>query len=336
VWGSTVDGFFAVGDRGTVLFFDGNVWRPVSIGRGLTGAPNQAFWSVTGLPGVAVGVVGAQDVIGYEGAAWSPSALPTAETIYAVWGDRSDDVFAVGRNGTILHHDGLVWTSQASPVAVDLRTVWGTASNDVYAAGDDLTLLHYDGVSWTVLHAGPAGSGGTGDFTSVFPIGPATVIAGATSGVFTYASGALTRDSMSSTRAVWATSATDVWAATASGVLHSTGAGWVSAGLPTQQLALSGTTSSDVYAVGASSFHFGGTAWAAGPFDDPALAAVSASVDLGVFAAGQHGALQYWSGTALEPMVSRAATNLHAVQVIGNLVFMAGDDGALQTMIFHR
>jgi hypothetical protein len=169
----------------------------------------------------------------------------------------------------------------------------------------------------------------------VVAIAPSTVIAGGTAGIFSYDAGVLARTSTTAARGLWGMSATDVWAAGA-GVMRSTAGGWVSAGLPSSERAISGTSASNVYVVGATSAHFNGTLWTQGPFDDPELAAVCASTTIGVFAAGQHGALEYWSGTALEPMVSRSTTDLHAVRVIDNLVFIAGDDGALQLMIFHR
>jgi hypothetical protein len=65
-----------------------------------------------------------------------------------VWGNTSDDVWAVGgnaTNGTVLRLDGRSWTS--IPVAdVDrvntLAAVWGSAPHDVWAVGVGGTILH--------------------------------------------------------------------------------------------------------------------------------------------------------------------------------------------------
>ena len=38
--------------------------------------------------------------------------VPTGQAIYDFWGTDSDDVFAVGREGTIFHYDGAQWEQQ--------------------------------------------------------------------------------------------------------------------------------------------------------------------------------------------------------------------------------
>jgi hypothetical protein len=43
---------------------------------------------------------------------WFEESVPTDEALLGVWGRRSDDVFAVGWNGTILHYDGAEWTEE--------------------------------------------------------------------------------------------------------------------------------------------------------------------------------------------------------------------------------
>lgn len=76
----------------------------------------------------------------------------------SVWGSSSDDVFAVGGNGTILHYDGNSWTQMESGTNRHLADVWGFGANDVYAVGgSDLNesykpiILHFDGESWKTI-----------------------------------------------------------------------------------------------------------------------------------------------------------------------------------------
>jgi hypothetical protein len=40
----------------------------------------------------------------WDGGAWSISCLPTKDSLTGVWGSGPGDVWAVGYNGTILHH----------------------------------------------------------------------------------------------------------------------------------------------------------------------------------------------------------------------------------------
>jgi len=333
VWGSVQDGFFASGERGTVLFFDGRVWRPLALGRGFLGPANQTFVAIAGVPGVTVGLIGTDDLATYEGAAWAPAALPTAETIDAVWGAGPDDVFAVGRNGTILHHDGLRWTVQSSPTTVDLHAVWGTAPDDVYASGDAFTLLHYDGASWSTLRAGAIG-GTSGDFTGLYALAPGDVLASGPTGIYRY-DGSLAQVSTNAASSVWGTDATHVWAA-GSGISAFDGVSWAATSITDPVVALSGTSATDVYAVGPTSYHFDGSTWSPAPFGDGPLTDVCASPDLGVFVAGPQGTLRRWDGTAIEPFVSRTTADLDTVFITGHLVFMAGTDGTLDVMVFHR
>jgi hypothetical protein len=102
------------------------------------------------------------------------------------------------------------------------------------------------------------------------------------------------------------------------------------------ELGLSGTSSQNLFAVGAESFHWNGTSWSTGPFTDTSLQAVSASPLLGAFAVGKGGSIQYWNGTVLDPMLGRTTANINAVLAIGHLVFMAGDDGALELLVLHH
>jgi cysteine-rich repeat protein len=335
VWGSASEGFFATGEQGTLLFYDGRVWRSLAPGRGITGSPNQTFFSVAGVPGDHVGVIGTHDLLTYEGAAWSPTVLPTSQTITGLWGSGPDDVFAVGRNGTILHHDGLTWTLQPSSTTVDLHAVWGTAPDDVYAAGDALTLLHYDGASWTTVRTGPA-DGLAGEFLAVFAAAPGNVVIGGTTGLYHYNGAALVRRSPIIGRALWGTSTTNIFAAGA-GIQRFDGSVWSPQPNPTGTfLAVSGTSPNDLFAVGPSSYSYNGSSWAAGPFSDAGLAAVSASGARGVFAAGQNGALHHWDRSRVELFVSRTTADLNALFMTGNMVFMAGADGTLDVMVFHH
>lgn len=73
--------------------------------------------------------------------------------LFDVWGAESDDVFAVGESGTILHWDGTAWSDMAGGGDDDLRAVWGTTGDNVYAVGD--RLYHYDGSAWQLVERSP-------------------------------------------------------------------------------------------------------------------------------------------------------------------------------------
>jgi hypothetical protein len=63
-----------------------------------------------------------------------------------IWGSGPDDVYAVGRTGTIIHRgsDGM-WSLQGSDTGAILTGVWGSGAGDVYASVDSNFILHTTG-----------------------------------------------------------------------------------------------------------------------------------------------------------------------------------------------
>jgi hypothetical protein len=118
VWGTADDLFWAVGEAGTVLRWDGMAWLKVP----------------TGPMG---GVV---------------------QNLRAVWGSAKDDVWVVGTEGTILHWTGERFEQQSRDASYSLNDVWGRAKDDVYAVGSGGVALHYDGSGWTELQTGTQSS----------------------------------------------------------------------------------------------------------------------------------------------------------------------------------
>ena len=74
--------------------------------------------------------------------------LPQAHDLAAVWAVASDNVWAVGEKGAIVHWDGATWAVTASPTTANLNSVWAADAADVWAAGDDGVLLFFDGSVW--------------------------------------------------------------------------------------------------------------------------------------------------------------------------------------------
>src|SRR5262249_47031270 len=111
VWGSADDQFWAVGDTGTVVRWDGMTWLKVPTAR---------------MGGVM-------------------------QNLRAVWGSGDDDVWIVGTDGAVLHWNGERFELRAPNVHESLNDVWGRAKDDVYAVGSNGMALHYDGGGWRQL-----------------------------------------------------------------------------------------------------------------------------------------------------------------------------------------
>ncbi len=345
VWGSDVEGFFAVGKAGTVLFYDGAVWRPLSVGNQIDNG--QDFLTVVGITGEEVILVGTSDLSTYEGATWSPTTLPAQASINALWGSAPDDVFAVGQGGSIFHHDGLSWTAQDSGTTANLNAVAGRAADDVFAVGDGGVILHYDGATWSELASPTAG-----DLHAVWPLAADTVVAGGDSSTGGFADGGVYQwvglDSSMAIRVsvipahdLWPASDGTLWALNDSAVTLF-GATRQTQNLSSSMQAISGGNvdgKSLVFTVGDGSYQLDGTSGiplvSPGPFTNQGWRDIWVDSQLGAFAVGDGGTLVRYDGSVVEPLRSRS-NDLQTVFVTGHLVFMAGLDGELDLLVFQR
>ena len=96
----------------------------------------------------AIGILNSDGFIfHWDGCAWTRSPLSIAAGLREVWGATSNDVWAVGDQGTALHWDGAAWTPVSTGVTSILWAVSGTATNDVWAVGDG-GAIHWNGTAW--------------------------------------------------------------------------------------------------------------------------------------------------------------------------------------------
>jgi|GEM_PF-2164526 len=183
---------YAVGVGGAIIHSDGSTWATVvsgtttnlnavlrvsetsviAVGRDgivVTGNAAEGFAEVTRLaPGldlndlwmsadgsmiVAVGQNGRIFEKRGEGD-WTSVESPTTQTYDTVWGSSPDNIWIVGRAGTIVHYDGTVAERVESPVTAAINGVWGDADNRFYAAGVGGILLVWDGEKWSAATGG--------------------------------------------------------------------------------------------------------------------------------------------------------------------------------------
>ena len=79
---------------------------------------------------------------------------PVGASIYGIWGPSSNDLYAVGKSGCILHWNGSEWSTMDSPVTSRLVDIHGTGPEDIYVAGWEGVILHWDGLIWTRIPTG--------------------------------------------------------------------------------------------------------------------------------------------------------------------------------------
>jgi photosystem II stability/assembly factor-like uncharacterized protein len=163
IWGTSRNNIFAVGDDGTILHYNGCTWSSMESG---TSELLEGIWGTSGekiLTGgrdcvnLDVFAVGREGtILHYDGYAWSPMESGTTKWLHGIWGSSVTDVFAVGNLGTILHYDGSTWSDMAQDSKDEYRSVWGSSGSDVFVSGTYGSILHYDGNAWSTMR--PEGS----------------------------------------------------------------------------------------------------------------------------------------------------------------------------------
>jgi photosystem II stability/assembly factor-like uncharacterized protein len=106
---------FIAGDKATILKFDGKSWSKETIDK-----------------------IKLQDGTEYE----------ITDDLNSIFAFSSQDVWAVGANGVILHSKGGNFEWQGSESSKTLRSVRGIAKDKLWAAGGEGTILHFNGTQW--------------------------------------------------------------------------------------------------------------------------------------------------------------------------------------------
>lgn len=364
IWGTGPDNIFMVGDRGTLLRFDGRGWRQMWVPtyENLTGV-----WGVDANNVYAVGSNGT--ILRFDGESWSEMTSGTTEQLFGIWGTALNNVYACGTNGTLLHYDGNGWSSVTSGTNQELKAIWGSDANNVYVCGGNGTMLRYNGSSWAPLNTGTSallnGIWGTAP-DNVWAVGSSTIIrydgstwtpstipsGGGLDDIFGFApdliyvvgdSGRIFRfdgtdwndesGSFPPLLGVWGSGPSNVYACGRQGGLaRFDGTGWSSA---TEDLLNSvqnfrdvwASSANDVFAVGTGGTiaHYDGTEWTL--MNSPSsdsLYGVWGSAPNDVFAVGQ-GTVLHYNGSDWTAQASPTTSTLQAVWgTASNNVFAVG------------
>lgn len=200
---------------------------------------------------------------------WSAASPATDVILESVWGSDSRNVYAVGRNGTIVRLEGSRWSAVESGTSNNLYDVWGSGPDDVWAVGGLGAVVRFDGNHWNVGELRDAGNArrllyavwgsGSDDMWTAGNGGHAWRFDGADWSYFK-----LPADE--AIRGIWGSGPSDVFAVGDGGtILHFDGAAWsrMESGTTTRMNAVWGRSGSDVFAAGSSGeiLRYDGTAW---------------------------------------------------------------------------
>jgi len=253
VWAFSRADVWLIDGSPIVQRFDGDSWSTLESGSG------GGLQCIFALSPTEVWLCAGGDVLFYDGATFTAMDVSTPTGlggITDVWASSQTDVWAVGDDAIVAHYDGMTWgrTIAGSPFK---SSIWGSGSTDIYALST-FDLIHYDGLGWTEIEL----DAGSGD-GQVWGTGPSDVWVMTDSSEVSHFDGASwqtidTFDFVGDLAAVWGPAPDDLWAAGSAGAIaHHDGNSWTQVahqriGAPYLRLflAVHGTSSTDVWAVG--------------------------------------------------------------------------------------
>ncbi len=185
MWASPEAGFWAVGDGGLVLRFNGADFVPAPLapttkdlfgvsGEGRTvvavGSSGTVLrwddgrWTVIAPPGDqdlhGVGVLGPEDfyvsgrggfLAHYHGGSWDLEATGVTYDLFGLHASQTGGVLAVGAFGTLVELRGGHWVqSQIALPTATLRSLWRSPDGRMFAAGSGGAISVYDGLTWKI------------------------------------------------------------------------------------------------------------------------------------------------------------------------------------------
>ncbi|PTL81542.1 hypothetical protein [Vitiosangium sp. GDMCC 1.1324] len=172
---------------------------------------------------------------GERGSEWVRADSKTTQTLESIHGSGPNDVWAVGRLGTLIHWDGTQWSGVDSGTNIDLHAVWAVGPKDAWAVGERGTVLHWDGTRWSRMALGIDNT-----LADVWASGPGDVwiVAGSGERFFygplhfdgkVWSERRFSDDSYDRPVHVWGSGPSDVWMIMGSSskeLMHWTGTGW--------------------------------------------------------------------------------------------------------------
>ena len=330
-WASTSDTLFVVGEGGAIFRYDGTDWVDQSIPRDLD------FWGIWGSGPSDVYALGNSSIYHYDGVNWG-SSFEHTEPLYGIDGVASNNIYAVGGNGTILYYGGSAWTPVVVPgVNQFLTGVSMTSDTDAVIVGTAGTVLRLSGIGWSLERQAE-----NLDWQDVSGSSPNEVYAVAEEGTLAVWDGSMWEYTETTggfaPNGVWGASPNQIWMCGTVGpgqgvVYFYDGAVWEQQFAPGQPLhAIWGTADDDIYVVGDAGMlaHFNGTEWSDTTLTSSSLYGVWSLPRADVFVVGDEGTIFHHNGSEWIDMSRGGSAVFNAVYgTSASDVLAVGEDGLL-------
>jgi hypothetical protein len=271
---------------------------------------------------------------------------PTTFGLHTVWGTGSTDVYAGGEGGVIIHYDGANWTpvqdaDVVSPYSV--KSISGSGPSDVWAATSDNRLLHGPAAKWSSTDPCPEPGSFHPEFSAlqVFSAGEAIAvhfdqgtICQQRGGIWQPSSLVLQFDS--GFQDVWGTGPNDIFVVGSRRLAHFDGLSWSVVVENVSAVALWGSSSTDVWALGGpygglknSGLRYGGSQWSV-VSAAPGAVEIWGSGPNDVYAVDTGYSIWHYDGKAWSEIKTQATSSLNAIWGSGPTdVFAVGDKGTI-------
>jgi hypothetical protein len=234
-------------------------------------------------------------------------------------GTGADDVWAVGRGGSILHHTAGGWSPVSKSITdAELTALWADTPSNVWTAGAKGNAFRWDGQNWT-----PSPTGLATRFNKLWGSGPNDIWAAGspTSARWNGTGWTEVADAgLTEMDGVWGFSSQDVYGSYVS-TEHWNGASWSPVGgLGAGCLDVWGSASNDVWAVGNEGDvgHWKDSTWTTELLPtigvSQRLEAIHGSAANNVWIAGT-GAMWHYDGTGWKPTSGEASNSMVGVHV---------------------
>ena len=251
VWAFSATDVWVVDGSATIQRYDGERWTALDSGS------DAGLLCIFALSPTEVWLCAGDDLLFSDGTTFELMEMSSGlRGVNDVWASSPNDVWAVGDDAIVAHFDGTAWTRTitGSPFK---SSIWGSGPSDVYALST-FDLVHYNGSSWTEIDLDAGGGDG-----QVWGTSASDVWAMTDSSELSHFDGEQwqtfdTFDFVGDLVAVWGPSPDDLWAVGSAGAIaHFDGSSWrqmahqrIGAPYLRLFLALHGTSSSDMWAVG--------------------------------------------------------------------------------------
>lgn len=88
-------------------------------------------------------------IVHYNGTTWTTIPSPHGDRINALTMLSSTSGWAVGDGGKIIRYNGATWTQVSSPVTDHLNGIWMVSETEGWAVGEAGKIIRYNGTSWS-------------------------------------------------------------------------------------------------------------------------------------------------------------------------------------------